>query len=910
MAAQPENMAPQSENMSERQNFGFEQTLLYGHYKRDLGTFAKFQAKRLKKQDAPIELKIKKPYGLLFLWDRITWLQGLIFSKIGEDWVFLTVLGSIMGALSFATDILIEKCMEAKFWVYQELKFSVALQFFIWVSYSVLLMLFAAGFSHVVSPQSVGSGIPEMKTILRGVVLKEYLTFRTLVAKVVGLCATLSSTLSIGKEGPFVHIASMVAALLGKCTSSFRGLYENEARRLELLAAACAVGVASTYAAPIGGLLFSIEVTTAYFAVRNYTRGFYSSVCAAVVFRVLEYWSREGAKLSAMFLTNFRPDNPFDALELFAFSSIGVVCGFAGALFILMHRRIVRLIRQHKKVSVFLQKNRFIYPGAVTLVIASLTFPPGFGQFFAGLLPPKAAIKELFSNFTWTGGQAENLDEEIILSHWIHPWTNVHVTLVLFTLMHFLMACLCNTLPLPVGVFVPVFTVGAGFGRLVGESMAAWFPEGIPVGDSYRLIVPGGYAVVGAASFAGAVTRSISTSVMVFEMTGQISHVLPAVISVLIANFVANMLQPSFYDSIIRLRRLPYLPDIQSSRTDTWRMFVEDIMIRDVKFVPFTATYRDLQDLLLSTKHRTYPLVNNLESRTLLGSIQRYELERMLLVHLSPDTPVYVPDDSPDDNGSPQCPLPSAPTGLTPQGGPIPRFQVTRVDEDAQAVETVSEIEEKKDTDQSPNLNVISQTSVSTADNSSSTGYNTVNVPLRSILKKSASSPGLSRCASTGDMKDELNQFYRKLSRQRRESRIEDRPFKITSARSSSASLGKKVKLPPVARRMRQLTQMEVHSLFSLLGLNHAYVTNIGHLVGVVGLQELRNAIQGQLDSQAANKGKKSNMDDDEEEEVAIDMEELEIVHNIPPTDEYRLHEVTSNSDNQNHKQGPTTTAV
>lgn len=51
-------------------------------------------------------------------------------------------------------------------------------------------------------------------------------------------------------------------------------------------------------------------------------------------------------------------------------------------------------------------------------------------------------------------------------------------------------------------------------------------------------------------------------------------------------------------------------------------------------------------------------------------------------------------------------------------------------------------------------------------------------------------------------------------------------------------------------------------------------------------------------------------MDDDEEEEVAIDMEELEIVHNIPPTDEYRLHEVTSNGDNQNHKQGPTTTAV
>lgn len=31
----------------------------------------------------------------------------------------------------------------------------------------------------------------------------------------------------------------------------------------------------------------------------------------------------------------------------------------------------------------------------------------------------------------------------------------------------------------------------------------------------------------------------------------------------------------------------------------------------------------------------------------------------------------------------------------------------------------------------------------------------------------------------------------------------------------------------------------QVHSLFSLLGLNHAYVTNTGRLVGVVGLKEV-----------------------------------------------------------------------
>lgn len=39
-----------------------------------------------------------------------------------------------------------------------------------------------------------------MKTILRGVALKEYLTLRTLIAKVVGVTATLGSGLPLGKE--------------------------------------------------------------------------------------------------------------------------------------------------------------------------------------------------------------------------------------------------------------------------------------------------------------------------------------------------------------------------------------------------------------------------------------------------------------------------------------------------------------------------------------------------------------------------------------------------------------------------------------------------------------------------------------------------------------------------------------
>ena len=70
----------------------------------------------------------------------------------------------------------------------------------------------------------------DIKVILRGVVLKEYLTFKTLIAKIVGLTATLGSGMPLGKEGPFVHIASIVAALLTKLVTSFQGIYANESR--------------------------------------------------------------------------------------------------------------------------------------------------------------------------------------------------------------------------------------------------------------------------------------------------------------------------------------------------------------------------------------------------------------------------------------------------------------------------------------------------------------------------------------------------------------------------------------------------------------------------------------------------------------------------------------------------------
>lgn len=69
---------------------------------------------------------------------------------------------------------------------------------------------------------------------------------------------------------------------------------------------------------------------------------------------------------------------------------------------------------------------------------------------------------------------------------------------------------------------MPVFVLGAAFGRLVGEIMAMLFPDGILFDDIIYKILPGGYAVIGAAALTGAVSHTVSTAVICFELTANL----------------------------------------------------------------------------------------------------------------------------------------------------------------------------------------------------------------------------------------------------------------------------------------------------------------------------------------------------------------------------------------------------
>lgn len=102
-------------------------------------------------------------------------------------------------------------------------------------------------------------------------------------------------------------------------------------------------------------------------------------------------------------------------------------------------------------------------------------------------------------------------------------------------------------------------------------------------------------------------------------------------IAVLISNAIAALLEKSLYDSIIVIKKLPYLPDLLPSSSGMYNIFVEHFMVRDVKFIWQSISYTALKNVLKKNKHlRSLPVVDNPENMILLGSVQRHELIKMI----------------------------------------------------------------------------------------------------------------------------------------------------------------------------------------------------------------------------------------------------------------------------------------
>ena len=88
------------------------------------------------------------------------------------------------------------------------------LSYFFYVLWALGLASLAASLVRMFAPYACGSGIPEIKTILSGFIIRGYLGKWTFLIKSVSIMLAVAAGLCLGKEGPMVHMACCTGNIL------------------------------------------------------------------------------------------------------------------------------------------------------------------------------------------------------------------------------------------------------------------------------------------------------------------------------------------------------------------------------------------------------------------------------------------------------------------------------------------------------------------------------------------------------------------------------------------------------------------------------------------------------------------------------------------------------------------------
>ncbi|KRX95208.1 Chloride channel protein 1 [Trichinella pseudospiralis] len=750
-------------------------------------------------------------------------LWNAVLEKLQEVWIQLILLGIFMGTLSFTIDLCAEKLRMLHMWLYlRAAALHPIAQPVVWVIYTLLFISISTAACHYISPEAAGSGIPVIKTILGGLNLKEYLSCRVLICKTVVLILILGSGLPLGKEDPFVHIAVMLATLLNKASRAGSHLKNSEVHNRisnEILAAASAVGIACTLGTPIGGVLFSIEITSVCFPLQGYWRGFIASVTSTVTFRFLAYLLHESSTLVELSRTYFPKDYPFDPKELFAFALLGIFCGFLAILFIQLHRMIMKKVTGSKRIRKLLNDRPVCYSAIIVIIIMSLMCPMGYGHYFAGGLIPSETVPELLSNVSWNLKNYTAIDSRLI-EHWSIDRISVFLVLPLYALNLLWIMAVILTLPIPCGVYMPVFVIGAAFGRLLGEAMTVAFPEGLRNDGEVSPIIPG------AAAFVGAVTHAISVSVVTLELTGEVQYMLPMLLTVLIAVSICESVQSSLYVSIIELSGLPCFKVKKRIPRHIRNLEVGQIMVKNVRYVTLEATYREVQDLLIELpKVLCFPLVKDSTTMILLGSVQRSQLDKML----------------------------NAKVGVLPRKQEaLRRLQELKNRAEAKSEKrsrfTVSRVK-SNELQQENSANVTQDLVINVEDNNNTTSdqhseqwewKNLENMNTIAAARSLMTTRSLFNCLS-GKSNTLAEKFVQQtvidlVGKERRQWEAEQLDSKV--------QINMDILDPAPFQLVENTNVMQASMLFNQLGITSAYVTSLGSLVGVVSLREIRQALE------------------------------------------------------------------
>ena len=194
---------------------------------------------------------------------------------------------------------------------------------------------------------AVGSGLSEVKALLASDFgPKEYsqlLGLKLLLARISGLILAQGSGLVIGGAGPLVHVTVCMAYVLMKYVPEFTELFESPESSKQIFAAAAGTGLATVFNAPVGGLLFSIEVTSTYYLIANYWKSFMAAIVGAVTYSVF-YRARDFTNfIFPVTVLSF----PFEHWEFGTFILLGIIFGMASHLYLRIYQTYFQTIRPY-----------------------------------------------------------------------------------------------------------------------------------------------------------------------------------------------------------------------------------------------------------------------------------------------------------------------------------------------------------------------------------------------------------------------------------------------------------------------------------------------------------------------------------------------------------------------------------
>lgn len=334
------------------------------------------------------------------------------------------------------------------------------------------------------APEASGSGIPHLEAVLHRFRTLDWK--RVLPVKFFGGILAIGSGMALGREGPTVQMGGAIGDAISRL------LKVSERERLTLISAGAGAGLAAAFNAPLSGLVFVLEEVRKDFQPIVFGAAFVAAAIADIIARI-------GSGQFPVFAVPNYPVPPLTALPIFAL--LGILAGVLGIAF---NRSLLTALNLYNKLP-----SRFVLPvAAVTGGVVGLV------GWFSPILT----------------GSGHSLAESVLKGNL------VLATIPIFFIIRFLLTTTNYATGAPGGIFAPLLVLGALIGFGVGQIAHTLAPEIVPI--------PAVFAVVGMAAYFTAIVRAPLTGIMlIIEMTGNYSQMLPLLVSCFCAYAVTELLK-------------------------------------------------------------------------------------------------------------------------------------------------------------------------------------------------------------------------------------------------------------------------------------------------------------------------------------------------------------------------------